>query len=93
MLHLLLCQVSLVVRTCEKCIPLSVMKSLEIWLQLDNVASVLKYQFVPFSAVEGCTKTKNASINVLNNISCAKIDSEIKDSKWEGQASYVTHAR
>ena len=32
----------------EKYIPLSVMEGLEIWLQLDNVANMLKYQLVPF---------------------------------------------
>ena len=40
---------------CEKYIPFSVMKCFEIGLQLENVSTILKYQFVPFPAVEGFT--------------------------------------
>ena len=34
--------------SCEKIILLSAMEGLEIWLQLDTVCNILKYQFVPF---------------------------------------------
>ena len=43
---------------CEKYIPLSVMEGLEIWMQLDNIANILKYQFVPYPHMDGCGALK-----------------------------------
>ena len=38
---------------CDKYIPLSVMEGLEVWLQLDNIANILKYKFTPYPNADG----------------------------------------
>ena len=51
---------------CEKYIPLSVLEGLEIWIQLENINNVLKYQFLPFPDQAGLGVVGTQSAQHLN---------------------------
>ena len=66
---------------CETYIPLSVMEGLEIWLRLDNIANVLKYQFVLHPPAEALDK----SAYKAKAYSHAKIHQTWKDTVLNGK--------
>ena len=53
--------------TCEKYIPLSVLKGLEVWIQLENVKNCLKYQFIPSPSNTG-SGVYGTALEALNKV-------------------------
>ena len=77
----------------QKYIPLYVIDCLEIWMQLDNVANILKSQLAPNPTYEESTNTKNSSKFDMECMSHAKIHKIFNTltKTQEGTGFYKSH--
>jgi len=78
---------------CEKYIPLSAMEGLEVCLQLDNIANVLKYEFTPYPNAYAGGLAQAMNITALRSNSKAAIDFRYSDSQkaWVGSHYPKSH--
>ena len=77
---------------CEKYIPLSVMEGLEVGLQLDNIANVLKYEFTPFPISDAGGPGENMNVSALRSSTKAAVQLTLNSSsgKWHGKIQLLS---
>ena len=60
-------------------------------MQLDNIANVLKYQFIPYPNADGSGVSENMNISALRSNSKAALQLTLSSGKWTGSHYPQSH--